>query len=288
MSNPTENPRRSRFGDAIRNDAADPHPRYQQDAPEHQRARYVAAPLESRLSQPYDERYDDDRKNRPLPPPLSPTSRRDRGPYVEDARIAHRADNRAASRDNFDEERRAGGWDDDMQRHGHDQSHRRLPSPGVPDTKRPDRSEGPSSFPDHASQHQTRPVRIRRPQRPDDGGPTDLPSDVIRMERRDSDHNEFASSARQPERPRPSRRAASLLDRLSLDAGPSDPPPPSSLRDRVQIVPAKRDRDEMMRSYSGGGESMDAEDIGGGPDSGRRPKKRSGRPKGRRGRNSGS
>lgn len=107
------------------------------------------------------------------------------------------------------------------------------------------------------------------------------------MDRRDSNHDvEFASSAHLVERPRSSRRGASLLDRLSLDAGPSDLPS-SSLRDRVQI-PAKRDRDEMMRSYSGGGDSADAEDIGGVADSSRRPKRRTGRPKGRRGRNGGS
>jgi len=43
-----------------------------------------------------------------------------------------------------------------------------------------------------------------------------------------------------------SRRGGSLLDRLSLNnaAGSSGMPSPS-LRDRVQIVPSKRDREEM-------------------------------------------
>jgi hypothetical protein len=59
--------------------------------------------------------------------------------------------------------------------------------------------------------------------------------------------------AKRIERPPGPRRGGSLLDRLSLDDGPpphvSDTPPQPSLRDRVQLVPAKRDREDMMGEY---------------------------------------
>jgi hypothetical protein len=279
-----DNPRRSRFSDAVRYDEVGPRPRYQQNSAEHQRPAAVA--LEGRLSQAYEEPRDDGRKYRPLARPLSPPIRRDRDHFVDDVRVSSRVDSREA----FDDERRLGGWDHES--YGNDHSHRRPLSPNSHANVHPERShvfDGPPAYnPDDMPQRSTKPVRIRRPPRPDDGGPPDLPMDTIPMERRNSNHDgEFAPAASHPERPRPNRRGGSLLDRLSLDPGPPDlppPPPSSSLRDRVQI-PSKRDRDEMMRSHSGGADYMDAEEIGGGPDSGRRSKRRSGRPKGRRGRN---
>lgn len=62
--------------------------------------------------------------------------------------------------------------------------------------------------------------------------------------------------AKRIERPPGPRRGGSLLDRLSLDDGPPPPvitanntPQQPSLRDRVQLVPAKRDREDMMGDY---------------------------------------
>jgi hypothetical protein len=82
------------------------------------------------------------------------------------------------------------------------------------------------------------------------------------------------------QRPTPSRRGGSLLDRLSLDDGSSGMSLPS-LRDRVQVIPSKRDREEMVGNDAVGGD-IDVDE--GGPDdsASRKPRRRMKMKRGRR------
>ena len=104
-----------------------------------------------------------------------------------------------------------------------------------------------------SSKHRVRPGSHSVQNYPDDipvrleGSGEHWPSDGSRGMERTRD--ELAPrSNNHHRRPMPSRRGGSLLDRLSLVdnvAGSSSMSSPS-LRDRVQIVPSKRDREEMV------------------------------------------
>lgn len=142
----------------------------------------------------------------------------------------------------------------------------------------------------------SKPVRIRRPSsqallpnQPDDfsmqsEGPSEhWRSDNGPGEERREDMEMGSQAPNHQQRPTPSRRGGSLLDRLSLDDnGPPLPAivPQPSLRDRVQ-VPSKRDRDELAGGELAGDGDMD-DGTGGDPAS----KKLKRRMKSKRGRRS--
>jgi hypothetical protein len=73
-----------------------------------------------------------------------------------------------------------------------------------------------------------------------------------------------------------------LLDRLSLDNTSSMSSP--SLRERVQIIPSKRDRDEMAGNNAAGGD-VDLDDAGQDDLASKKPRRRL---KAKRGRRSGA
>jgi hypothetical protein len=73
-----------------------------------------------------------------------------------------------------------------------------------------------------------------------------------------------------------------LLDRLSLDNTSSMSSP--SLRERVQIIPSKRDRDEMAGNNAAGGD-VDLDDAGPDDLASKKPRRRL---KAKRGRRSGA
>ena len=123
----------------------------------------------------------------------------------------------------------------------------------------------------------SKPIRIRRPPMgsgPDVTGQTRVASSASMDSYIPSEptapaiyEREGYDLAKRIERPPGLRRGGSLLDRLSLDDGPPPPvftagntPPQPSLRDRVQLVPAKRDREDMMGDYYDA--SFDGDDGG--------------------------
>lgn len=134
------------------------------------------------------------------------------------------------------------------------------------------------SRPDEYTETRTsKPIRIRRP--PMGSGPdvtvqtrvastasmdSYIPSETAAPATYEREGYDLAKRIERPPGP---RRGGSLLDRLTLDDGPHPPvitasntPPQPSLRDRVQLVPAKRDREDMMGDYYDA--SFDGDDGG--------------------------
>jgi len=149
--------------------------------------------------------------------------------------------------------------------------------------------------PDHdlPASRSSKPVRIRRPgsqsvQSHPDGFPMrpKVPTERWVSNGDRGDERGRDGPAPRPhnhhQRPVPSRRGASLLDRLSLDngAGTSGMSSPS-LRDRVQTIPSKRDRDEMAGNDGG---DIDFDDPGLDDSASKKPRRRL---KAKRGRRSG-
>lgn len=98
--------------------------------------------------------------------------------------------------------------------------------------------------------------------------------------RQHNDQGKRDQTGNHHERPPVSRRGGSLLDRLSISVGDQVPP----LRERVQI-PAKRDREELMRDGGSFNGDIDMDDgvVG------KKPRRRSGKPRrGRGGRGAGA
>jgi len=157
----------------------------------------------------------------------------------------------------------------------------------------PDRDHMFETFPnpsrDMSASRSSKPVRIRRPGlqsiqihpdeysiRPDASAEHWSNGDHGEERGRDESGSRIQSHH---QRPTPSRRGGSLLDRLSLYNGASTSGSSPSLRDRVQIVPSKRDREEMVHDVG----DIDLDD-GGQDDSILKKSKR--RVKARRGRRS--
>ncbi|KAJ3982135.1 hypothetical protein F5890DRAFT_419643 [Lentinula detonsa] len=158
---------------------------------------------------------------------------------------------------------------------------RRVPSPTPRKRTTSPEARGPRRRPAD--------VQFPPPERNEDRQPSDYPpkpSDSHRRAlnemdvddlplRQHNDNGKRDQKGNLPERPPVSRRGGSLLDRLSISVDEHVPP----LRDRVQI-PAKRDRDELMRD--GGSYSVDIDMDDGVV--GKKPRRRSGKPRRGRGR----
>jgi hypothetical protein len=187
-------------------------------------------------------------------------------------------------------ERQAQSWDRDqaLQRDQY--------SPFLAHQDRPGMFEANSqsfSGPDRDPLRSSKPVRIRRPgsqsvqNHPDDfpvrvdASAGHWPSNSGRGEERNRDEPVHRAHSHH-QRTTPSRRGGSLLDRLSLDNGASSSSP--SLRERVQIIPSKREREEMVSNDTAGG---DLDMDNGGPDDSASKKQRR-RTKMKRGRRSGA
>ncbi|KAJ4466991.1 hypothetical protein J3R30DRAFT_2084272 [Lentinula aciculospora] len=109
---------------------------------------------------------------------------------------------------------------------------------------------------------------------PDVRDPVDMDVDDV-PSRQHLDHGRREQMGNHYERPPVNRRGGSLLDRLSMSVDDHVPP----LRDRVQI-PTKRDRDELMRDGGSFNGEFDVDDgvIG------KKPRRRTGKPRRGRGR----
>lgn len=260
------------------------------------RARFVSGPevrkggsLEGRLGERYDDRYvEPKRQLHGLPP--NPSLHRDHDSYVSNSRRqAHLDDRRRPG--SFLEERSRSNWGDDKINDFHSDRSRTLEGPGVrselepePRTSKPVRIRRP---PPTANMYQDDPMRL-------DSRMDDPPLPVLHSKEHAGDlHDQMSSRSQHLTN---SRRGGSLLDRLSFDHhhgnsgsggdGADLPPPPKdisspSLRERVQQVPAKRDREDMM----GSGDryaidpSFDGDDIGSGDPASKRMRRRSGKPR---------
>jgi hypothetical protein len=256
--------RHSRFDDAPQHSGGDGHDsRQRHHLPPDRHPPGSTMSLEGRLGERYEGRYADGEVYRSQGPP-GPSFRRDQDRFVDDGRrhIIHT--------ESRGDERRGKNWDyeDRRQFDGQDRTQIFEDQPVAG-------QEGPTS-------RATKPPRTRRVQRPSDHIDVEMtPAHSRRNSGRDIDQKlpPYAT-----DEPHVSRPGGSLLDRLSFDTRgapeSSDVPPSSSLRDRVQI-PSKRDRQEMMGMPSGDFQDVDEMGVG---DSGRKMRRRSGKPKGRRGR----
>ncbi|KAE9391719.1 hypothetical protein BT96DRAFT_298823 [Gymnopus androsaceus JB14] len=164
----------------------------------------------------------------------------------------------------------------------------RAPSPGFDRQPRgapSHRDRGPSPSRDWPRNGRSdSPVDIRGgqrrpPDRNDNGKPNPRrPSDASEMDV-DPPHHRRDHKGPYDQPSSSNRRGGSLLDRLSINPSPSDDHPGSSPALRDRVVPAKRDRDEMVRD---GEDRMDGDvDMDDGFTS-KRAKRRAG--KARRGR----
>jgi len=232
--------------------------------------------IDTRVPQQSDERYvEDPYRSQPAESPSS-LRRQASFPGHSQHNVGY-----AGDRDSF-AERQPSSWDRDQE------LQRDQYSPAVGRSIHPDRARmfevssqsGPAHDP--SAPHSSKPIRNRPGSHPVREHPGDFPvhpevpgehwiSDGGR--RAERTREESARSHSHQQRPTPSRRGGSLLDRLSLDnatgsSGMSSP----SLRDRVQIIPSKRDREEMVGGDAAGGFDMDE----GGPDDSvsKKPKRR--------------
>ncbi|KAJ4496470.1 hypothetical protein C8R41DRAFT_268185 [Lentinula lateritia] len=172
---------------------------------------------------------------------------------------------------------------------------RRAPSPqrdrtppkltGSPEARGPRRRLADVQFPPphrnearYSSEYSPKTLDNRR-RAPDIREPADMDVDDV-PPRQHNDQGKRDQTGNHHERPPVSRRGGSLLDRLSISVGDQVPP----LRERVQI-PAKRDREELMRDGGSFNGDIDMDDgvVG------KKPRRRSGKPRrGRGGRGAGA
>ena len=249
--------------------------------------------IDTRLAHQSDERFiDDTHRTRPA---LSPSTLRRQASFAghEAFTDVHRH-TYPDDRELFIE-RQTQSWDREQE------LQREQYSPVLARSAHPDRAgmfeANPQSFagPSHdlSVQRSSKPVRIRRPgpqslqSHPDDfpmrpeAPPDRWPSNGDRGEERSRDEPAPRTHSHH-QRPAPSRRGGSLLDRLSLDNTSSMSSP--SLRERVQIIPSKRDRDEMAGNNAAGGD-VDLDDAGQDDLASKKPRRRL---KAKRGRRSGA
>ena len=207
--------------------------------------------MDARLPQQSEERYvDDPYRSRST---LSPGTLRRQASFTSHASFGV---DYADDREPFPE-REVRGWDRDQELQRDQYSP--VLTRGAPDrvpmfeaNTQPFSTADREPSASRSSKHRVRPGSHSVQNYPDDipvrleGSGEHWPSDGSRGAERTRDELAPRSNSHH-RRPTPSRRGGSLLDRLSLDnaAGSSGMSSPS-LRDRVQIVPSKRDREEMV------------------------------------------